>query len=126
MQKHTASSLYTKKPLGPSNVLASAFKDFLNVIAEPLTFLINAFLEQRKLPNYLKGALVKPIYKNGDAEEPIKYRPVSITSALPKIFEKVIFNQNLKHLKTNNLLCQIQFGFRAKYSTTNASCMLKI
>ena len=41
-------SLNTKKPLGPSNIPAWAFKDSLNVIAEPLTFLMIAFLEQGK------------------------------------------------------------------------------
>ena len=113
-------SLNTKKPLGPSNIPAWALKDSLNVIAEPLTFLINAFLEQGKFPNHLKRAHVVPIYKNGDAEEPNNYRPISITSALSKVFEKLICNQILEHLERNNLLSQIQFGFRAKYSTTDA------
>ena len=118
--KKIVRSLNRKKPLGPSNIPAWALKDSLNVIAEPLTFIINAFLEPGKFPNHLKRAHVVPIYKNGDAEEPNNYRPISITSALSKVFEKVICNQILEHLERNNLLCQIQFGFRAKYSTTNA------
>ena len=118
--KKIVRSLNTKKPLGPSNIPAWALKDSLNVIAEPLTFLINAFLEQGKFPNHLERAHVVPIYKNGDAEEPNNYRPISITSALSKVFEKLICNQILEHLERNNLLSQIQFGFRAKYSTTDA------
>ena len=112
-------SLNTNKPLGPSNIPAWALKDSLNVIAEQLTFLINAFLEQEKFPNHLKRAHVVPKYKNGDAEEPNIYRPISIFSALSKVFEKVIGNQILEHRERNNLLSQIQFGFRAKYSTTD-------
>ena len=74
-------SLNAKKPLGPSNIPAWALKDSLNVIAEPLTFLIKAILEQGIIPNYLGRAHGIPIYKNGDAEEPNNYRPKSITSA---------------------------------------------
>ena len=35
-----------KKTLGPSNIPAGALKDCLNIIAEPLTLLINAFLKK--------------------------------------------------------------------------------
>ena len=93
----------------------------LNVIGEPLKFLTNAFLQQGKFPNHLKRAHVVPIYKNGDAEEPNNYRAIPITSALSKVFQKkLICNQILEHLERSNLLSQIQFGFRANYSTTDA------
>ena len=45
-RKKIVRSLNTKKPLAPSNIPAWALKDSLNVIAESLTFLINAFLQQ--------------------------------------------------------------------------------
>ena len=118
--KQIVRSLNTKKPLGPTNIPAWALKDSLNVIAEPLAFLINAYLEQGKFPNHLQRIHEVPIYKNGDAEEANNYRPISITSASSKVFEKVICNQILEHLERYNLQSQIQFGFRAKYSTTDA------
>ena len=72
---------------------AWALKDCLNVIAEPLTFLINAFLAAEKIPSHLKRAHNIPIYKKGNTEDPSNYRPKSITSASSKIFEKVIKDQ---------------------------------
>ena len=61
--------LKSNKPLGPSNIPAWALEDCLNIIAEPLTYSINAFLEEGRFPNHLKRARVVPIYKNGDTEE---------------------------------------------------------
>ena len=58
MNAKNVRSLNTKKPLGPSNIPSWAPKDSLNVIAEPPTILINAVLEQGKLPNHLKRAHV--------------------------------------------------------------------
>ena len=88
--KKQINNLNVNKPLGPSKIPAWALKDALNVISEPLTFLINAFLAEGKFPNHLKQAYVIPIFKKGDSEEPSNYRPVSITPALSKIFEKIM------------------------------------
>ena len=90
------------------------------MIAEPLCYLINAFIIEGKFPNHLKHALVTPIYKKGNREDPCNYRPISITSALSKIFEKVLRKQMKEYLEENQLLSETQFGFRARFSTTDA------
>ena len=82
--------LKINKPLSPSNIPAWALKDSMNIIAEPLCFLINTCLEKGIFPNHLKQAHVTPIYKKGDTEEPNNYRPISVIAALSKTFEKVI------------------------------------
>ena len=118
--KQIVRQLKSNKPLGPSNIPAWALKDCLKIIAEPLTYLINAFLEKGRFPNQLKRAHVVPIYKTGDTKEPKNYRPISITSAISKIFEKVIRNQMVEYFNRHNHLSPIQFGFRAKFSTSDA------
>ena len=112
--------LNTNKPLGPSEIPAWALKDAANVIIEHLTFLINAFLTEGKFPNHLKQAYVVPIFKKGDYEEPNNYRPISITSALSKIFENILRDQIVSHLNRNNILSASQFGFRSSYSSSDA------
>ena len=112
--------LNSNKPLGPSNIPAWALKDSVDIIGEPLTFLINAFLHEGRFPNHLKRAHVVPIYKSGDIEDPTNYRPISITSALSKVFEKVIQNQIVEFLDDTKLLSPHQFGFRANFSTADA------
>ena len=112
--------LSVNKPLGPSNIPAWALKDCANVIVEPLCFLINAFLQEGKFPNHLKQAFITPIYKKGDMDQPDNYRPISVTSALSKIFEKVIRDQITEYMHQNNLFSSKQFGFRKNVSTTDA------
>ena len=109
-----------RKPLGPSKVPAWALKDCLNILAEHLCDLVNTFIQEGRFPNHLKQAFVIPIYKKGDCEDPSNNRPISITAALAKIFEKVLREQMSNYLESNKLLTQRQFGFRSKYSTTDA------
>ena len=112
--------LNVNKPLGPSKIPAWALKDAMNVIAEPLTFLINAFLVDGVFPNHLKQAYVIPIFKKGDCEEPNNYRPISIFPALSKYFEKVLRDQITQYLNRNKLLSSSQFGFRGNFSSVDA------
>ena len=118
--KKQIKNLNINKPIGPSKILAWALKDAMNVIAEPLTFLINAFLEEGIFPNYLKQAYVIPIFKKGDCEEPNNYRPISITPALSKIFKNVLRDQITQFLNRNKLLTSSQFGFRENFSSVDA------
>jgi hypothetical protein len=112
--------LDSSKPLGPSDIPAWALKDGANYIAEPLTYLINSFIADNNFPRHLKLANVTPLYKKDDPLDPENYRPISVTAALAKVFERTISNQIVEYLNKNNLLSPIQFGFRAKFSTADA------
>ena len=47
-------------------------------------------LKQEKVPNDWKRAELITIYKSGNKEEPLNYRPVSLTSIICKVCEKTI------------------------------------
>lgn len=112
--------LNTAKPMGPSTIPAWALKDAAPTISTHLSFVINAFLTERKFPERLKSADVCPIFKKGLKTDPTNYRPVSITSALAKIFERLLTAQIDNYLSENKLYSPYQFGFRKKFSTTEA------
>ena len=65
-------------------------------------------------------ANVPPIQKKGDTENPLNYRPISITPALSKVLEILIKDQIEEHLSKYNLLSNTQFGFRKNFSTIDA------
>ena len=75
-------------------------------------------------PNAFKTSKVKPIYKKGDIADLNNYRPISLLPTISKVFERVIHTQIVSYLCTNNLLCEQQYGFRAKHSTELASIKL--
>ena len=81
--------------------------------------LFNASLEQKCFPNCWKRANVIPIFK-GKGEQTVvtNYRPVSLTSCVSKIFEKLIYKRLYNHLLDINFLYKFQSGFLPGHSTT--------
>ena len=49
--------------------------------------------------------------KKGVRTHPLNYRPVSLTCIICKIFENIIRDHIIKHMKENNLFSPKQFGF---------------
>ena len=107
------------KPLGPCDVPALTLKDCLNIIAQQLTFLIDAFLAAGNFPSQLKRARIIPIYKNGDTEDPSNHRPISKTSALSKMFETAIEKDQIDDFLKKNHLHVMPFEFRRGFSKTD-------
>ena len=109
----------TSKPVCPSKIPAWAIKDAKAALAEPLCHLINQFITEGKFPEDLK-ACVTPLFKKGNPEDPLNYRPISVTSALSKIFEKAFSSQITSFLEREQLLSASQFGYRKHISTIDA------
>ena len=60
---------------------------------------------------------VTPIHKGGSKQKPEQYRPVSLTSHIMKIFERVIKKELIKHLMENEMFNKGQHGFVPGRST---------
>ena len=62
-------------------------------------------IDEGKIPNIYKMAHISPIHKGGKKSKlkPENYRPVSLTSHIMKIYERVIAKNMIRHLSTNKL-----------------------
>ena len=81
-------------------------------ISKPITYISNKSLTCGICPNRLKYAIIKPFFlKKGDKSQVSNYRPISLLTDLPKIFELLIFHRLKHHLVSNNILVNEQFGF---------------
>ena len=105
---------YSSTPDGdiPARILISC-KDHL---ALPLKLMWTESFNSGTIPSSLKTQYITPIYKKGNRTDPANYRPVSITSHLIKVFERVLRNSLVSHLEDNGLLSGKQHGFRKKRS----------
>ena len=77
------------------------------------------FLQNGSSPNNCKKSNVVPIYKKGDRQLLLDYKPVSLLPICSKIFERTIFNPIFEILDVNGLLCPNQSGFRPYDSCEN-------
>ena len=77
-----------------------------------------ASLQTGDIASIFKQQSIVPIYKKDNKSSPANYRPVSLTSQLIKVFERVIRKQMINFVEENNLLSPDQHGFRS-----NRSCL---
>ena len=72
----------------------------------------------------MKKAKITPIYKKKTKTDAGNYRPVSILNIISKIIEKIACEQLTGYLDSNNLLYELQSGFRSSFSTD--SCLIHL
>ena len=69
------------------------------------------------IPAELLLVLICPIFKGGSRSLPKNYRPVTLTSHLIKVFERVFRKHLVNYIEVNNLLPDGQHGARPMRST---------
>jgi hypothetical protein len=108
--------------MGIDNIPMSVLKKGVEVLAGPISHLVNISLAEGRVPEAFKVGKVFPIFKGkGKArEDPASYRPVSILPAMSKILEKSVKADLEDQLARVNGLPGAQYGFRPKRSCTTA------
>ncbi|CAG2230050.1 unnamed protein product [Mytilus edulis] len=80
--------------------------------------------ENSIVPDEMKTARVCPIFKKNSRLDVGNYRPVSILIVVSKIVERSVYSQLEKYLVENDLLYNLQSGFRSAYSTD--TCLIHL
>ncbi|KAL0860053.1 hypothetical protein ABMA27_010368 [Loxostege sticticalis] len=108
------------KSPGTDQIRVRDLKLIKNSISPVIAKFINMCLKKGVYPNELKKAIIRPIHKQGSHQEYTNYRPIAILNVLNKITEKLIVKQVSDPLKKNNIISDVQYGFRPNRSTDMA------
>src|SRR5277367_6601805 len=91
---------------------SSFIKEIGDSLAGPLMELFNKSLLEGKVPDDWKVADVTPVYKKGSKQDQGNYRPVSLTSHVGKLMERILKEKIVEFLEETKLLGESQHGFR--------------
>ena len=89
----------------------------LPAVASTVTFIINNSILSSTVTERWKEAVLIPVYKTGDRDEPRNYRPVCLSPSVAKVTENIVLQQLTDHLETKRLITDCQFGFKKGRST---------
>ena len=117
-------NLNPRKSTGIDEISAKFLKDGANEIKTVITHIINLSIDTGIVPDELKFAKVKPLYKKNSRLDAGNYRPVSILCIISKILERAVYVQIEDYLNKNELLYANQSGFRKSYSTD--TCLIDL
>ena len=99
----------------------SVLKEAAEELAHPIFKIFQISLRQGKVPDCWKTGVVTPIHKGNDRHKVANYRPITITSVLCRLLEKVIKNKLIDHISSNDLITKDQHGF-----ITGKSCLTNL
>ena len=106
---------------GPDGIPPVLLKECSMSLKKPICMLWNKSMETGQIPDELKLGLIIPVHKSGSRGEAKNYRPITLTSHLIKVFERVMVKKLVQYLENNNLFNDRQHGFRR-----NRSCLSQL
>jgi hypothetical protein len=109
-------SIRTSAAAGPDDIPSRLLHDCAASLSPSLSALYNLSLSLGLVPTEWKAANVIPVFKSGKRCDVSNYRPISITSSVCKVLEKIINKTMLEFLKHTNQIPIDQHGFLPKRS----------
>ena len=98
---------------GPDEIPVILLKECKEALAKPIYLVWSQSLETGVVPSFYKTSHVFPLHKKDSKALPANYRPISLTSHIIKIFERVLRRKLVEYMEINNLICSKQHGFRS-------------
>ena len=114
------SSINSNKASGSNSIPYRISMLLKNEISKQLADLFNLSFMTGVFPSVLKTAKVVPVSKKDSKLDYSNYHPISLLSNVEKILEKLMYKRLYTLLNSNNVICNLQFGFRQQYSRSHA------
>ena len=112
------SNLNPKKASAVTNIPARILKENRDIFAPFLMETFNNSLLQKAFPEDLKLGDIASLFKNDEATKKRNYRPITVLSALSKVFERLLYAQMIGYADT--ILVPYLCGFRKGFNTQHA------
>ena len=110
----------SSKAPGPDNIPNRIFRDFADILAYPVSVLLNSSFQDQKLPEMWKLANVTPVPKSKPVTDINQHlRPISLTCSLSKLAEELIIEKFVAPAILESI-DQNQYGGVPKSSATIA------
>ena len=114
------------KSPGVDGIPPKLLLEIVEQISIPLAAVFNLSLEEGIVPLEWKEANIIPLFKKGSRNKSENYRPVSLTSVICKLLERLIKDHMVDFLVKNKLINPSQHGFfKARSCLTNMLCFLE-
>ena len=106
---------------GPDDITISMIKHLTPQVLSSLLNALNQLWTSGKFPDSWRREIKLPFLKPGkNPLHPESYRPISLTSCVGKLFERMVNQRLMWFLEKNNILSPQQSGFRKHKSTVDA------
>ena len=113
-----ASNLSSSTATGPDKVVYPMLKHLPRSGMDFLLHIFNLSWSSHSFPSIWKTSSIISIHKMGKPlDSPASFRPISLTSCVSKLFERIILSRLLFFLESNSILSPRQAGFRPGRST---------
>ena len=99
------------KSSGPDGIHVNVLRDCLDFDV-PLSYIFNLSIRFGHIPHDWRDANVTPLFKKGSRSIATNYRPVSLTSQIVKLFERLIQDAIITHITRNRIISCHQHGFQ--------------
>ena len=108
----------TDKAPGEDGIVYSMIRNLSQSAQKFILFIFNKIFSANVFPDAWRRSILIPIPKpNKPKTSKSSYRPISLTSALCKLLERIVNNRLVYTLETNNFFSHYQYGFRKARST---------
>ena len=111
-------NLFSSTATGPDKVAYPMLKHLPRSGMDFFLPIFNLSWSSHSFPSIWKTSPIIPIHKMGKPlDSPASFRPISLTSCVSKLFERIILSRLLFFLESNSILSPRQAGFRSGRST---------